>query len=60
MSDDQQHPDETPETSDDEQDEAIHFVEDFDYIEDLEERKNASGPATTMAVGEEDGGGSSP
>ena len=34
-----------------EKEERVHF------IEDLEERKNASGPVTTMAVGEENGGG---
>ena len=34
-----------------EHEDRVHF------IEDLEKRKNASGPLTTMAVGEESGGG---
>jgi hypothetical protein len=30
---------------------------DVHFVEDLEERKNASGPVTTMAIGEEQSGG---
>ena len=39
------------EAKDDRQETEVHF------IEDLEKRRNASGFLTTMAVGEEGGGG---